>query len=70
MENMLWKFISHRLANLVFGLAIMPIGSGKASEVGDGFNIPDDQMVWDCTALISKKWFAKKKTAPSIRLTL
>jgi hypothetical protein len=33
MENMLGKFISHCLANLVVGLAVVSIGGGKASDV-------------------------------------
>ena len=45
MENMLWKFISHCLANLVVGLAVVTIGSGKSLEVWDRFKIPDDDMV-------------------------
>ena len=43
--DVLREFISHCLANLMLGLAVMPIGGGKASEVRDRFNVPNDEMV-------------------------
>jgi hypothetical protein len=43
--DVLGEFISHCLANLMVGLAVVSIGGGKASEVRDRFNVPNDEMV-------------------------
>ena len=43
--DVIWEFISHCLANLMVGLAVVSIGGGKASEVRDRFNVPNDEMV-------------------------
>jgi hypothetical protein len=43
--DVLGKFISHCLANLMVGLAVVSIGGGKAPEVRDRFNVPNDEMV-------------------------
>src|ERR1700738_1980129 len=43
--DVLGEFISHCLANLMVGLAVVSIGGGKASEVRDRFDVPNDEMV-------------------------
>jgi hypothetical protein len=43
--DVLGEFISHCLANLMVGLAVVSIGGGKASQVRDRFNVPNDEMV-------------------------
>ena len=45
MVNVLGEFISQCLANLMVGLAVVSIGGGKASEIWDRFNVPNDEMV-------------------------
>ena len=60
MENVLGKFISHCLANLMVGLAVVSIGGGKASEVRDRFNVPDDEMVRPMRALVQRNRHIKR----------
>jgi hypothetical protein len=44
--NVLWKFIAHFGANFVIALAVMTIGGGKATKVGNCLKVPDEDMVW------------------------
>jgi hypothetical protein len=61
MENLLWKFISHCLANFVVRFAVMPTGSGKASKVWDRFEVPNDDIALLKLMTLSKKSAQRKK---------
>jgi hypothetical protein len=45
MVDVLWEFISHRIANFAVRFAVVTIGGGKAPQVRDRFNIPDNDMM-------------------------
>jgi hypothetical protein len=40
--NMLGKLVAHLGANFVIALTVMTVGSGEALDVGDGFDVPND----------------------------
>jgi hypothetical protein len=40
--DVLWEFVSHRGADIVFAIAVMAIGSGESFEVRHRFDIPND----------------------------
>ena len=41
---MLGEFVAHGHANLVIALAVMAIGGGEALDIGDRFNVPNDDV--------------------------
>jgi hypothetical protein len=43
---MLWKFVAHLGTNFVIALAVMTIGSGKTTKVGNSLKVPNEDMVW------------------------
>src|SRR5215471_10826546 len=40
--NVLWELLAHGGANFIVALAVMTIGGGKSLEVGNRFDIPND----------------------------
>ena len=42
--NMLGKLVAHRGADFVIALAVVPVGSGEAVEMRNGFDIPNDHV--------------------------
>jgi hypothetical protein len=40
--DVLWGFVSHRGADIVFAIAVMAIGSGESFKVRHRFDIPND----------------------------
>jgi hypothetical protein len=40
--DVLGELVAHRGADVVIALAIMTVGSGEASQVRNGFDVPDD----------------------------
>jgi hypothetical protein len=42
----LWKLFAHLGADFVIALAVMTIGSGKTTKVGNGLKVPNEDMAW------------------------
>ena len=48
---MLRELIAHLGADFVIALAVMTVGGGKATEVGDGLEVPNEDMGGHVTKL-------------------